>query len=147
MHGWSSDLKQRTDAGPGTSRSVAEVLDELRVADELIEDLQSQVTPRRLRAYSGLPTLPADERRTGLTWLVGNYGHAREHVGHIQLTKQLYQAPRSTDRSVLLVSAKARRISCSDTGAGSNPGRRSGDACNPTLSWRGPKSQGVVSTT
>ena len=27
---------------------------------------------------------------TGLHWLVTNYGHAREHLAHIQLTKQLY---------------------------------------------------------
>ncbi len=27
---------------------------------------------------------------TGLHWLLTNYGHAREHLGHIQLTRQLY---------------------------------------------------------
>jgi len=43
-----------------------------------------------------LPTLPVDERRSGLTWLVGNYGHGREHVGQIQLTRQLYRARSTT---------------------------------------------------
>lgn len=28
-------------------------------------------------AMFSLPTLPSDEVRSGLTWLVGNYGHAR----------------------------------------------------------------------
>jgi hypothetical protein len=28
--------------------------------------------------------------QTGLHWLLSNYGHAREHLAHIQLTKQLY---------------------------------------------------------
>ena len=28
--------------------------------------------------------------QTGLHWLLTNYGHAREHLAHIQLTKQLY---------------------------------------------------------
>ncbi len=46
----------------------------------------------RLQRLLSLPTLPAEERRSGLTWLAGNYGHAREHVGHIQLTAQLYRA-------------------------------------------------------
>jgi len=30
--------------------------------------------------------------RPGLEWLVGNYGHAREHLAQAQLTKQLYSA-------------------------------------------------------
>jgi hypothetical protein len=31
---------------------------------------------------------------TGLHWLLTNYGHAREHLAHIQLTKQLYAEAR-----------------------------------------------------
>jgi hypothetical protein len=76
----------------GATRSVEEIRNELRAADELIEALRSEIGGQRLRVMLALPTLPADERRSGLTWLVGNYGHAREHVGHMQLTKQLYQA-------------------------------------------------------
>jgi hypothetical protein len=30
--------------------------------------------------------------RPGLEWLVGNYGHEREHLAQIELTKQLYGA-------------------------------------------------------
>ncbi len=26
----------------------------------------------------------------GLYWLITNYGHAREHLGHVELTRQLY---------------------------------------------------------
>jgi hypothetical protein len=36
-----------------------------------------------------LPTLPADEKRPAMTWLIANYGHAREHLGQLLLTKQL----------------------------------------------------------
>jgi hypothetical protein len=42
-----------------------------------------------LAARCSLPTLPEHERRTGLAWLLGNYGHAREHLGQLLLTKQL----------------------------------------------------------
>jgi len=82
------------------TRSVAEVLGELDAADALIAALWSEIGANRLRATVALPTLPAHERRTGLTWLVGNYGHGREHVGHIQMTKQLYRARPVTDQSV-----------------------------------------------
>ena len=71
-------------------RSLAQVSDALDQADRLIAEIRPQINSRRLRARMSLPTLPPDERRSGLTWLVGNYGHAREHVGQIQLTKQLY---------------------------------------------------------
>jgi DinB superfamily len=30
--------------------------------------------------------------RPGLDWLLGNYGHAREHLAQIELTKQLYDS-------------------------------------------------------
>jgi len=36
----------------------------------------------------GLPTLPG-ETRPAMTWLIHNYGHAREHLGQLLLTKQL----------------------------------------------------------
>ncbi len=70
-----------------TLSQVSEALDQ---ADTLITEVGRQINSRRLRARLSLPTLPPNERRSGLTWLVGNYGHAREHVGQIQLTKQLY---------------------------------------------------------
>ena len=71
-------------------RSLAQVSDTLDQADRLITEMGPQINSGCLRARMSLPTLPPDERRSGLTWLVGNYGHAREHVGQIQLTKQLY---------------------------------------------------------
>jgi hypothetical protein len=73
-------------------RTAVQVVEELATADRLIAELRPRLTSDRLDTLVSLPTLPADERRSGLTWLVGNYGHAREHVGHIQLTRQLYQA-------------------------------------------------------
>jgi hypothetical protein len=68
------------------------VADELRAGHRLLAELRPRLTADRLDALVSLPTLAAEERRSGLTWLVGNYGHAREHVGHIQLTRQLYQS-------------------------------------------------------
>jgi hypothetical protein len=41
-----------------------------------------------LRCVAGVD---CERDRAGLTWLIGKYGHAREHVGQVQLTKQLNQ--------------------------------------------------------
>jgi hypothetical protein len=68
------------------TRDVLRLLDD---ADDLITDLEPQIDASRLTAQFSLPTLPAEEVRPGLIWLIGNYGHAKEHVGHVQLTKQL----------------------------------------------------------
>jgi SAM-dependent methyltransferase len=64
----------------------------LQGADDLVGELEPRITDARLLDSLPLPTLPPGEVRPGMTWLVGNYGHAREHVGHVQLTKQLYTA-------------------------------------------------------
>jgi hypothetical protein len=74
----------------GLSRGqVRELLDK---ADDLISEVTPRIGVQRLEATLPLPTLPAAEVRSGMTWMVGNYGHAREHLGHIQLTRQLYDA-------------------------------------------------------
>jgi hypothetical protein len=71
-------------------QTLAQVTSALEEADLLIADLGPQIDGDRLLRRLSLPTLPLEERY-GLTWLVGNYGHAREHVGQIQLTRQLYR--------------------------------------------------------
>ena len=69
-----------------------EMLALLDAADDLIAEAKLRIDVARLQAMVALPTLPPEELRSGLTWLIGNYGHTCEHVGHIQLTKQLYWA-------------------------------------------------------
>jgi hypothetical protein len=83
------DREQEFASGP---RDGQDLFRQLRTADDLIDELRPQITSSRLRTRVALPTLAVHDRRTGLSWLAGNYGHAREHVGHIQLTTQLYRA-------------------------------------------------------
>jgi len=78
------------------ARRVVDVLDALRDGDELLASLQPHIGAHHLHRALALPTLPVDQRRSGLTWLVGNYGHGREHVGQIQLTRQLYRTRSTT---------------------------------------------------
>jgi hypothetical protein len=73
---------------PRSGAMLAQALDE---ADQLLGEMAALIDHDRLQALLSLPTLSASDRRTGLTWLVGNYGHAREHLGHVQLTRQLRQ--------------------------------------------------------
>ena len=68
----------------------ADVLAMLDGADQLIVEVAHHIDHVRLDTALSLPTLPATEQRSGLTWLVRNYGHAREHLGHIQMTTQFY---------------------------------------------------------
>jgi DinB superfamily len=79
-------------------QSRADLLDKIRRAESLLDDLAPMLTDDRARILTALPTLSNDDRRPGMTWLIGNLGHAREHMGHVRLTVQLYDAafnPRS----------------------------------------------------
>ena len=64
------------------------LLRELDQADSYVEALAPRVTAQDLDTVR-----PRGDRepQTSLHWLVTNYGHAREHLAHIQLTKQLYE--------------------------------------------------------
>jgi hypothetical protein len=72
------------------SQSQADLLDQIRRADSLLDDLAPMLTDDRALTPTALPTLSSDDRRPGMTWLIGNLGHAREHMGHLHLTVQLY---------------------------------------------------------
>jgi hypothetical protein len=77
----------------GPRLTGSDVLRLLQEADDLIRELEPRIDVGRMIEAISLPTLPSDQVRTGLTWLIGNYGHAREHVGEIQITRQLQKSP------------------------------------------------------
>jgi hypothetical protein len=74
------------------SQRQADLLDQIRHAESLLDDLAPLLTNDRALTRTALPTLSSDDRRPGMTWLIGNLGHAREHMGHLRLTVQLYDA-------------------------------------------------------
>ena len=71
------------------AESEAELLAKLDEADALIDELAARITAADVEASRPRRQNPPE---TGLHWLVTNYGHAREHLAHIQLTKQLLAA-------------------------------------------------------
>jgi hypothetical protein len=73
-------------------QSQADLLHQIRDADSLLDDLAPTLTDDRALAPTALPTLSSEDRRPGMTWLIRNLGHAREHMGHLRLTVQLYDA-------------------------------------------------------
>ena len=70
-----------------TANDAEDLIRQLDQADAYLE----AVAPRITAANLAEPLMRAGRGpETGLHWLVTNYGHAREHLAHIQLTKQLY---------------------------------------------------------
>jgi len=73
-------------------QSKTDLLEQIDRAVSLLDELAPRLTDDRALSLTTLPTLPGDDRRSGWTWLVQNLGHAREHMGHLRLTVQLYDA-------------------------------------------------------
>jgi hypothetical protein len=70
-----------------TASEADDLISELDQADAYLEAMAPRITADDLAAEKPRGDRPP---QTGLHWLLTNYGHAREHLAHIQLTKQLY---------------------------------------------------------
>lgn len=71
-----------------TAASDTELLAKLDEMDALLDEMGPAITAADLAA----PRQRPNGTQTGLYWLIHAVGHGREHLGHIQLTKQLYLA-------------------------------------------------------
>jgi hypothetical protein len=77
------------DAEFKAEAEAADLLGMLDQADNEIDEQLAGLTPADLtenRAREG------GEPKSGIEWLISNYGHAREHLAQIELTKQLYDS-------------------------------------------------------
>ena len=70
------------------SATAADLIARLDAADAFLDEHAPAITAEDLAARR---ERPPREPRTGGYWLFNNYGHAREHLAHMQLTKQLYE--------------------------------------------------------
>jgi DinB superfamily len=77
---------------PAEFEAEAEVADLLALLDRADRELDEHIGA--LTAADLTEMRPRGDRppKAGLEWLLSNYGHAREHLAQIQLTKQLYGA-------------------------------------------------------
>jgi hypothetical protein len=66
--------------------SEAELLSQLDQADQILDDFGAAIGRAALdRVWER----PSGHSFTGAEWLTHHYGHANEHVGHAELTRQL----------------------------------------------------------
>lgn len=70
------------------STTLGELLHRIDAADADLDLLGGGIGPQDLRAWRERPNKSMPQ--PGIFWLLRNYGHAREHLAHLQLTKQLY---------------------------------------------------------
>ncbi len=77
---------------PAEFKAEADAADLLALLDRADRELDEHLGA--LTAADLTDLRPRGDRppKPGLEWLVSNYGHAREHLAQIQLTKQLYEA-------------------------------------------------------
>jgi len=76
-----AEFKVEADAG-----DLLALLDQ---ADRNLEENLGALTPDDLTEMRPRGDRPP---RPGIDWLISNYGHAREHLAQIELTKQLYDS-------------------------------------------------------
>ena len=68
---------------------AADLLGMLDQADRELDQHLAALTPEDLMELRPRGDRPA---RPGIQWLLANYGHAREHLAQLELTKQLYDS-------------------------------------------------------
>jgi hypothetical protein len=71
-----------------TAESDAELLAKLDQMEALVDELTPDITAEDLESVR---TRRDGRSGTGLYWLLQDVAHQREHLGHLQLTKQLYE--------------------------------------------------------
>jgi DinB superfamily len=73
-------------------RAEADAAELLALLDQADRELDEHLGA--LTAADLMEMRPRGDRppRPGIEWLLSNYGHAREHVAQIELTKQLYDS-------------------------------------------------------
>jgi len=76
-----SEFKAESD-----SSRLLEMID---AADREMDESIAALTPADLTELRPRGDRPP---RPGIEWLISNYGHAREHLAQIELTKQLYDS-------------------------------------------------------
>jgi len=79
----------RNRAGEFTTKgkTAAELIRLLDAADYMLDELAPRID---LNALAAVWQRPNGEAQTGAYWLINSFSHIREHMGHLQLTKQLF---------------------------------------------------------
>jgi hypothetical protein len=77
------------DAEFKAEADAARLLEMIDESDRDLSELIAALTPADLTEMRPRGDRPP---RPGIEWLISNYGHSREHIAQIDLTKQLYDS-------------------------------------------------------
>ena len=69
-----------------------EAADLLALLDRADKELDEHIAALTLADLTELRPRGDRPPRPGIEWLISNYGHAREHLAQMELTKQLYDS-------------------------------------------------------
>jgi hypothetical protein len=67
--------------------SAEQLLADIEATGKILEGLAPKIDAQALAATW---TRPSGQANTGAYWLINQISHAREHLGHLQLTKQMF---------------------------------------------------------
>lgn len=87
VRGLSSD-RDRDAEFEVQAANASQLIEAIDRADRLLAEHAEQINADDLASTR---TRPGRDPRLGVHWLINNYGHAREHLGHLHMTRQLYQ--------------------------------------------------------
>jgi hypothetical protein len=73
-------------------RAEADAADLLALLDQVDRELDEHLGAMTAADLTELRPRGDRPPRPGLEWLLSNYGHAREHLAQVELTKQLYDS-------------------------------------------------------
>jgi hypothetical protein len=77
---------------PAEFKAEAEAADLLALLDRADRELDEHTGAMTAADLNEMRPRGDRPPKAGLEWLISNYGHAREHLAQIQLTRQLYGA-------------------------------------------------------
>lgn len=79
--------RDRDSEFQASAAGASELIDAIDRAGTLLVEHGERITGDMLAMTR---TRPDRDPQIGLHWLINNYGHAREHLGHLHMTRQLY---------------------------------------------------------
>jgi DinB superfamily len=79
----------------GNVRRAKELVEQIHEADALLDELAPGISGENLFIERIRPSAVRTKTpKKGIFWLLNSYGHTREHLGHLELTSQLYRSAR-----------------------------------------------------
>ena len=72
---------------------AGELLEQIALADALLDEFSAGITTEALMTERVRPSaVRIKTPKMGIFWLLNSYGHTREHIGHVELTLQMYRS-------------------------------------------------------